>query len=108
MREACVQLRAAVLEARAIARAVLERLMPYATLSHAPPPRTHKNPTPTTPHPTHSPTTLPHTNSLMLEVAAAVSAAIGSDRVGIRLSPFGKFLDIADPDPLGTNTYVIK
>lgn len=37
----------------------------------------------------------------MSEVVEAVSAAIGRDRVGVRLSPFVPFKDMHDPDPAG-------
>jgi 2,4-dienoyl-CoA reductase-like NADH-dependent reductase (Old Yellow Enzyme family) len=36
----------------------------------------------------------------MLEVVDAVTAAVGADRVGIRLSPFGGFLDATDATPV--------
>ncbi|RZL24629.1 MAG: alkene reductase [Rhodococcus sp. (in: high G+C Gram-positive bacteria)] len=36
-----------------------------------------------------------------IEVATAVSAAIGADRVGIRFSPGGKFHDMNESDPAG-------
>jgi len=32
----------------------------------------------------------------------------GSDRVGVRLSPYGTFNDMSDTDPLGLFTYVIE
>lgn len=37
-------------------------------------------------------------NRFVLELAEAISAAIGADKTGIRLSPFGKFNDIVDDD----------
>lgn len=36
---------------------------------------------------------------LLLEVTDAVSARIGADRVGVRLSPFGTFNDVSDVEP---------
>jgi N-ethylmaleimide reductase len=39
---------------------------------------------------------------LLLEITAAVAHAIGSNRTGIRLSPFIKFKDMEDPDILET------
>ena len=45
---------------------------------------------------------------LMLEVVEAVCDAIGSDRVGIRLSPENRFNDISDDDPQTTFEYVAK
>ena len=44
---------------------------------------------------------------LLLEVVAAVCAAIGNDRVGLRLSPVTPFNDIADADPQATFDYVV-
>lgn len=44
-----------------------------------------------------------------LEVAEAVVSAIGADRVGYRLSPFGEgFLDASDSNPVETVSYMIK
>jgi N-ethylmaleimide reductase len=44
---------------------------------------------------------------LLLEVLAAVSAAIGADRVGVRLSPVTEFNDMHDDDPQDTFEYVV-
>jgi N-ethylmaleimide reductase len=44
---------------------------------------------------------------LVLEVADAVSAVWGPERVGIRFSPFSGFSDMTDSDPVGTFGYVI-
>jgi N-ethylmaleimide reductase len=44
---------------------------------------------------------------LLLEIIAAVTAAIGNDRVGLRLSPVTPFNDIADADPQATFDYVV-
>jgi N-ethylmaleimide reductase len=44
---------------------------------------------------------------LLLEVLAAVCAAIGSDRVGVRLSPATPFNDISDENPQETFEYVV-
>jgi N-ethylmaleimide reductase len=44
---------------------------------------------------------------LLLEVLDAVCSAIGSDRVGLRLSPVTPFNDIADDDPQATFDYVV-
>ena len=38
---------------------------------------------------------------LLLEASEAVAARIGADRTGVRLSPFGTFNDVSDPDPAG-------
>lgn len=38
---------------------------------------------------------------MVLEVIKAVTAAIGADRVGIRLSPYNYFQDTRDSDPQG-------
>jgi N-ethylmaleimide reductase len=44
----------------------------------------------------------------LFEVVAAVSAAIGPDRLGVRLSPFGRYGGIFDSNPLELFTYVIR
>ena len=44
---------------------------------------------------------------LLLEIIAAVTADIGNDRVGLRLSPVTPFNDIADADPQATFDYVV-
>ena len=44
----------------------------------------------------------------LLEVVAAVSAAIGADRVGVRLSPFNYFQDTHDSDPNTHWAYISK
>lgn len=43
-----------------------------------------------------------------LEVTEAVADAIGSDKVGIRLSPSGEFNDMHDSNPKHTFTYLIN
>lgn len=45
---------------------------------------------------------------LLLEVADAVAGVWGADRVGVRLSPFGKFLDMGDSDPVALFSYVLQ
>ena len=44
---------------------------------------------------------------LLLEVMEAVCAAIGNDRVGLRLSPVTTFNDISDDHPQETFDYVV-
>jgi N-ethylmaleimide reductase len=44
---------------------------------------------------------------LLLEVLEAVSGAIGSDRVGVRLSPVTPFNDVSDENPQETFDYVV-
>jgi N-ethylmaleimide reductase len=44
----------------------------------------------------------------LLEVTAAVVDALGSDRVGLRLSPTGQFNDMSDRDPVALFTYVCE
>jgi N-ethylmaleimide reductase len=44
---------------------------------------------------------------LLLEIIAAVTAAIGNDRVGLRLSPVTPFNDISDANPQETFDYVV-
>lgn len=42
----------------------------------------------------------------LFEVLTAVSAAIGSDRVGLRLSPLNSFNSMKDSDPVALTTYL--
>jgi N-ethylmaleimide reductase len=42
------------------------------------------------------------------EVIADVSSAVGPDRVGIRISPFGVLHDMSDPDPAEIYDYVLR
>ena len=44
---------------------------------------------------------------LLLQVIDAVSSVWGSDRVGVRLSPYGTFNDMRDSDPVALFTYVL-
>lgn len=44
---------------------------------------------------------------LLLEVLNAVTGVWGTDRVGLRLSPYGTFNDMSDRDTLGLFTYLI-
>src|SRR5690606_14897625 len=44
---------------------------------------------------------------LLLEVMEAVCREIGSDRVGVRLSPVTPFNDLSDDDPQATFEYVV-
>jgi N-ethylmaleimide reductase len=44
----------------------------------------------------------------LLEIAEEVAAAIGADRLGVRLSPFGQYGGIRDSSPLELFTFVIK
>ena len=45
---------------------------------------------------------------LLLEVVDAVVAIWGKDRVGVRLSPFGTFSDMADSNPVALFTHVLQ
>jgi N-ethylmaleimide reductase len=45
---------------------------------------------------------------LLLEVLGAVCEAIGSDRVGVRISPVTPFNDVSDDDPQDTFEYVVE
>lgn len=45
---------------------------------------------------------------LMLEVVDAVSSAIGSDRVGLRISPLNSFNSMIDSSPLAVATYLAE
>lgn len=42
----------------------------------------------------------------LFEILTAVSAAIGSDRVGLRLSPLNSFNSMIDSDPIGLTEYL--
>jgi N-ethylmaleimide reductase len=44
----------------------------------------------------------------LFEVLTAVSAAIGSDRVGVRLSPLNSFNSMIDSDPLGLTAFLAE
>ncbi len=44
----------------------------------------------------------------LLEIVEAVATAVGSGRVGVRLSPTGTFNDMADSDPLGLYSHVAE
>jgi N-ethylmaleimide reductase len=44
----------------------------------------------------------------LLEIVAQVSAAIGADRLGVRLSPFGQYGGIHDSDPKGLFGFLIE
>jgi N-ethylmaleimide reductase len=44
----------------------------------------------------------------LLNIVEEVTAAIGPDRVGVRLSPFGQYGGIRDSDPLELFTFVIE
>ena len=45
---------------------------------------------------------------LLLEVVDAVIKVWGKGRVGVRLSPYGKFSDMGDSDPVALFTYVLE
>jgi N-ethylmaleimide reductase len=45
---------------------------------------------------------------LLFEIVGAVAAEIGADRLGVRISPFGRYAGIYDSDPLELFTYVIR
>ncbi len=45
---------------------------------------------------------------LMLEVLAAVCGEIGSDRVGLRLSPLNSYNDMRDSDPVGLASWLAQ
>jgi N-ethylmaleimide reductase len=44
---------------------------------------------------------------LLVEVVEAVAAAIGPDRLGVRISPYGVLNDMSDPDPREIYEYVL-
>ena len=45
---------------------------------------------------------------LLFEIVDAVTMQIGGDRLGVRLSPFGRYAGICDSNPLELFTYVIR
>ena len=45
---------------------------------------------------------------LLMEVADAVVSVWGKERVGVRLSPYGTFLDMGDSDPIALFGYVLE
>ena len=45
---------------------------------------------------------------LLFEIVDAVAMQIGADRLGVRLSPFGRYAGIFDSNPLELFTYVIR
>jgi len=45
---------------------------------------------------------------LMLEVVDAVSSAIGSDRVGLRISPLNSFNSMSDSNPVAVASYIAE
>lgn len=49
-----------------------------------------------------------HRCRLLWEVCDAVCLAVGSERTGVRLSPFGVFNDVGDPDPEGLFDLAIR
>ncbi|MDO5653415.1 MAG: alkene reductase [Brachymonas sp.] len=50
----------------------------------------------------------PNRARLLFEVIEAVNAAIGSDKVGVRISPLNSANDMIDSDPAGLATYLAK
>ncbi len=45
---------------------------------------------------------------LLLEMVDAIGAAIGANRLGVRLSPYGRYGGISDTDPVALFTYVVR
>ncbi|WP_374488057.1 alkene reductase [Zoogloea sp.] len=45
---------------------------------------------------------------LLIQVTEAVIEVWGADRVGVRLSPFGTYNDVGDPDPIGLYRHVLS
>jgi len=43
----------------------------------------------------------------LLEIVDSISASIGSDRLGVRLSPYGRYGGISDTDPIALFNYVV-
>jgi N-ethylmaleimide reductase len=46
--------------------------------------------------------------SFLFEIVDEVASAIGSDRLGVRLSPFGQYGGIKDSNPLELFAFVIR
>ena len=44
----------------------------------------------------------------LLTIVDSVSAAIGANRLGVRLSPYGRYGGISDTDPIALFTYVVQ
>lgn len=51
---------------------------------------------------------IPNRARLLLEVVDAVTQVWGNGGVGVRLSPFGRFLDMGDSNPVALFTHVIQ
>jgi N-ethylmaleimide reductase len=51
---------------------------------------------------------IPNRARFLLEVVEEVSRVVGKDRLGVRLSPFGRYGGISDSDPMALFHYVIK
>ncbi|MBB4843998.1 N-ethylmaleimide reductase [Paucibacter oligotrophus] len=51
---------------------------------------------------------LPNRARFLFEVLEAVTAAIGSERVGLRLSPLNSYNSMVDSDPVGLITYLAE
>lgn len=49
-----------------------------------------------------------HRARFLWEVAEAVAGAVGADRTGVRLSPFGVFNGVSDPDPAALFSEAIR
>jgi N-ethylmaleimide reductase len=45
---------------------------------------------------------------LLLEMVDAIGAAIGANRLGVRLSPYGRYGGISDTDPVALFSYVVR
>lgn len=45
---------------------------------------------------------------LLLAIVQAVVQAIGADRVGVRLTPMGRFMGMGDDTPIETFTYIVE
>ncbi|WP_273823254.1 alkene reductase [Pseudomonas asplenii] len=45
---------------------------------------------------------------LLLAIVQAVSKEIGADRVGVRLTPMGRFMGMGDDTPMETFTYIVE
>lgn len=46
--------------------------------------------------------------SLLLAIVEAISKEIGADRVGVRLTPMGRFMGMGDDTPMETFTYIAE
>jgi N-ethylmaleimide reductase len=52
--------------------------------------------------------TIPGRARFLMDIVDSVSAVIGANRLGVRLSPYGRYGGISDTDPVALFTYVVQ